>query len=110
MFGVIRSIRHLGLQASGTGIRDLLARQTGEEIESARVYVALLRLERKGLVSATDETERPAGRRGRPRRIYALTATGLRALEAGLKLYVHPMPRKSGVLDAHGVIAKGEAT
>jgi len=108
MFGVVRSIRHLGLEACGSSIREYLAAQTGEELEAARVYIALKRLEGQGLVSSRDENERPAGRRGRPRRIYELTASGLRALEAGSKLYAHSMPHDSGVLHAQGGFTKGK--
>lgn len=90
-YACLRAITYLGLNASGTEIRELIARQTEEELAAAKVYVALSRLEDQGLVRAQDETERPAGRRGRPRRVYELTASGLRALQAGAKLYADPM-------------------
>jgi DNA-binding PadR family transcriptional regulator len=96
MYAVIRAIRFLGLRASGTEIRAHIARQIDEELEAAKVYVALARLETQGLVSARDEVERPAGRRGRPRRIYKLTASGLRGLEAGAKLYADPVTAYRG--------------
>jgi 5,10-methylene-tetrahydrofolate dehydrogenase/methenyl tetrahydrofolate cyclohydrolase len=70
--------------------------QIDEELEAAKVYVALARLETQGLVSARDEKERPAGRRGRPRRIYHLTASGLRAMKAGAKLYADPVTAYRG--------------
>lgn len=88
MFSVLRTVHHLGINAAGTEVRDFLAEQTGDDdLEAALIYGALKRLEQKGFITASDEKVRPAGRRGRPRRIYTLTATGLRALEAGLKLY-----------------------
>jgi DNA-binding PadR family transcriptional regulator len=99
MYAVLRAVSSLGLRASGTEIRDLIARQTDEDLEAAKVYVALSRLEDQGLVNAQNENERPAGRRGRPRRIYKLTAPGLRALTAGAKLYADPVIAQSGVAD-----------
>ena len=99
MYAALRAVSFLGVRASGTEIRELIARQTGEDLEAAKVYIALSRLETQGLVSARDEKERPAGRRGRPRRIYKLTASGLRALKAGAKLYADPVTANSGVAD-----------
>jgi DNA-binding PadR family transcriptional regulator len=98
-YGCLRAISFLGLNASGTEIRELIARQTDEELAAAKVYVALSRLEDQGLVRAQDEIERPAGRRGRPRRVYELTASGLRALQAGAKLYADPMTALDKVAD-----------
>lgn len=91
MFSVLRTVHHLGLNASGTEVRASLARQTGDQdLEAALIYGALKRLEAQGLVTSSDATERPAGRKGRPRRIYVVTASGLRAIEAGSKLYAQP--------------------
>jgi DNA-binding PadR family transcriptional regulator len=39
-----------------TEIRDLIARQTDEDLEAAKVYVALSRLEDQGLVNAQTGT------------------------------------------------------
>jgi DNA-binding PadR family transcriptional regulator len=97
MFAVLRSIPVLGLNASGTQIREHLSQQLDKDLPSALIYVSLSRLLLQGLVKAEDHTERPAGRRGRPRRIYHVTASGLRALEAGAKLYGSPVNLISGV-------------
>lgn len=92
MFSVLRTVHFLGLNAAGTDVRQFLAEQTGDEdLEAALIYGTLRRLEQKGFVTASDEKVRPAGRKGRPRRIYSLTVTGLRALEAGSKLYALPV-------------------
>ena len=91
MWVVLRAIAYLGVRASGIEIREHIENQTSEEMPAAKVYVALSRLEDQGLVIARDENEWPAGRRGRPRRIYSLTASGLRALRAGAKLYGNPV-------------------
>jgi DNA-binding PadR family transcriptional regulator len=110
MYAVIRAIQFLGLSASGTEIRAHIAKQTDTDLEAAKVYVALARLEHQGLVRSSDEKERPAGRRGRPRRIYKLTASGLRALEAGARLYGNPVPRFSGVPNERKDGKKAKAT
>lgn len=103
MFGVLRAIRILGIDASGTAIRSLLSRQLDRDLEAARVYVSLSRLQRQGLVSARDESERPAGRRGRPRRIYELSASGLQALDAGSRLYEYPVPQERGTINGEEI-------
>jgi DNA-binding PadR family transcriptional regulator len=100
MFAVLRAIPALGINACGTEIRERLENQTGEAIPAAKVYVALSRLENQGFVTAQDEVMgSPAGRRGRPRRIYQLTAPGLRALEAGVRLYGSPVASTRGGTD-----------
>ncbi len=102
-FVVLRLIPHLGTRASGTEIRERISAQFDEDVPAAKVYVALSRLEDQGLVSARDEERRPAGHRGRPRRIYELTASGLRALQAGAKLYANPMSSLEGAEDAESI-------
>ena len=81
----------LGENAFGVQIRDSLSRQIDREIPAAQIYVVLRRLEDNGFIIGTEQ-DGPAGRRGRPRRVYKLTALGQRALIAGSKLYEHPMP------------------
>lgn len=103
MFVVLRKISHLGDNAYGAEIRKQISKQSGEDVPAAKIYIALARLEDSGLVSARDELERPAGRRGRPRRIYKLTAPGLRALQAGVKLYVNPVTSNEAIDDAEVV-------
>lgn len=49
-------------------------------LKEGSLYPALYRLENEGLVVA--ETEAAAGRRGAPRRVYALSPRGRRRLEA----------------------------
>jgi DNA-binding PadR family transcriptional regulator len=92
-FAVLRAIPALGINASGTQIRDYLEGKIGKEITAAKVYVALSRLEDQGLISSHVDDTKTAGRgRGRPRTIYSLKAPGLRALEAGVRLYDDPGP------------------
>src|SRR5262245_11960076 len=91
-FAVMRSIPVLGLNACGTEIHAYLVRHTGEDIPTAQVYLDLRSLQDRGLVTSEVGTERPAGRRGHPRRIYQLSASGLRSLEAGMRLFGIPTP------------------
>jgi DNA-binding PadR family transcriptional regulator len=89
-FAVLRAVGSLGLNASGVAIRELIERNTGLDVPAAQIYVALQRLEDRKLVTSAVEANRPAGRRGQPRRIYELSASGLRSLEAGLRLFGNP--------------------
>ena len=88
-FAVLRAIPTLGSNACGTEIHEYLERIAGRELRTAQVYVALQRLEDRGLVTSALPKE-PAGRRGHPRRIYTLSASGLRSLQAGMRLFGIP--------------------
>ena len=55
-----------------------LERRTEREVATAAVYVALTRLERKGLVSS--RIVEPEGTRGHSRRYFRLTPSGIEAL------------------------------
>lgn len=70
-------------RAYGTAITDAVSKTVGRELSDAQVYVALGRLEEHGLIdSRVDEFPTPSKRsRGRPRKYYASTAKGRRALE-----------------------------
>lgn len=90
-FAVLRAIPVLGpLRACGTEIHHYLEKVLDREIPSAQVYMVLKRLHAQGFVERTTETERPAGRRGYPRRIYTLSTTGQQAYEAGMRLFGIP--------------------
>ncbi len=69
-------------------------------LATGTVYVALGRLQKRGLVSASWEDQRIADREGRPRRrYYRLTRTGRHQLDAALERYValaESAPAKSG--------------
>jgi DNA-binding PadR family transcriptional regulator len=92
-FAVLRIIPVLGVRACGTEIHEFLQRNLEKELPASQVYVALQRLQDRKLVTSASETERPAGRRGHPRRVYQLSASGLRSLEAGMKLFGIPAPK-----------------
>ena len=74
---VLFSVLHLEEDAYGVAIRESIEERTGRTVSSGAIYTTLGRLEERGLVSSD---ERPAPGRGRPRRYYALTAGGARAL------------------------------
>lgn len=63
-------------EAFGMAVRREIARVTGRDVAIGAVYATLDRLEAKGLV----ESERTRGRA--PRRVFAVTPRGARALEA----------------------------
>ena len=71
-------------RAYGTAIADEVSRDVGRELADAQVYVALRKLEEHGLISSrVDEIPMPSKKsRGRPRKYYASTAKGQRALES----------------------------
>jgi DNA-binding PadR family transcriptional regulator len=71
-------------RAYGTAITDEVSRIVGRELADAQVYIALGRLEAHGLISSrVDEIPMPSKKsRGRPRKYYASTAKGRRALES----------------------------
>jgi DNA-binding PadR family transcriptional regulator len=70
-------------RAYGTAITDDVSRIVGRELADAQVYIALGRLEEHGLISSrVDAIPTPSKKsRGRPRKYYASTAKGRRALE-----------------------------
>lgn len=72
-------------RAYGTAITETLSEFTGRAMADAQVYMALRRLEQRGFISAKAD-DLPSGpsvrSRGRPRKVYELTASGKRALES----------------------------
>jgi PadR family transcriptional regulator, regulatory protein PadR len=78
---ILRVIDCNSAQAYGSAITDQVAQAVGRELADGQVYLALQRLERHGLVSS-QIVPMPSSSRGRPRKYYALTAMGRRALES----------------------------
>jgi PadR family transcriptional regulator, regulatory protein PadR len=97
-FAVLRSVAILGNRAYGTEIQEFLERNADKYLPAAQIYVALQRLQDRGLVQSNyEDAHLPTqGRKVHRRRVYSLTATGLRSLEAGLKLYGVPTPDGNG--------------
>lgn len=76
---VMLAVLHLGSRAYGATIIQELEERTGRRASSGAVYVALRRLEKKGLVSSRlgDPTPR---RGGRPKRYYVVEKEGIESL------------------------------
>lgn len=78
----------------GSAITDDVSKVVGREFADAQIYMALQRLEGHGfLTSRVDEIPAPSKRtRGRPRKYYALTAKGRRALESASTYILSTQP------------------
>jgi len=72
---VLLAILRLGSGAYGVAILDEIGRTTGREARRSAVYVALRRLEDKGLVSSRMGSPRPE-RGGRARKYFSVEAAG----------------------------------
>lgn len=73
------ALLHLGENAYGRTIRELLLERTGREVSPGAIYTALDRLEAHGLVDSFLGDATPS-RGGRRRRHYRLRAEGREAL------------------------------
>jgi DNA-binding PadR family transcriptional regulator len=78
---VLLAVLRLGDEAYGVTIAEELEHRTGRAIAAGAVYVALQRLERKGMVVSRLGAP-SAVRGGRAKRFYALEPDGLEALRA----------------------------
>lgn len=82
-------------QAYGSAITSAVSLSVGRELADAQVYVALSRMEGQGLVGSRVGIPMPSKTsRGRPRKYYALTATGRRAMESAGAYTLSNMPFK----------------
>lgn len=77
---VLLAIARLGPEAYGVPIVDELERQTGRQVSRASVYVALKRLEAKGLIASMLGEPTPE-RGGRAKRYFEITALAERRLQ-----------------------------
>lgn len=76
---VLLAVVRLGEDARARDIRRCIEDRTGRRVSRGSLYVTLERLEDKGFVSW--ETEQPVpGRRGVPRRVFAVSPEGTEAL------------------------------
>jgi DNA-binding PadR family transcriptional regulator len=76
---VLLAALRLGAEAYGASILRELDEEAGRDVARGSVYVAIDRLESKGLIE-TQAGEGAPGRRGRPRRMVRVTEPGLEAL------------------------------
>ena len=80
-YAVMLAILHLEEEAYAVPIRELIEQRTGRPIARGALYTGLDRLEAKGcLRSRMGETTDERG--GKPRRYYAVTSAGLKAIRA----------------------------
>jgi PadR family transcriptional regulator len=84
---VLLAILRLGQEAYGIPILEEVASRSGRSVSKATVYVALKRLERKGLVTSR-LGEATAERGGRAKRYFKLRASGLQALRESREMYL----------------------
>lgn len=76
---VLLAVARLGAEARARDIRGCIEDRAGRRVSRGALYVTLERLEDKGFVCW--ETEEPVpGRRGVPRRVFAVTPEGTEAL------------------------------
>jgi PadR family transcriptional regulator, regulatory protein PadR len=78
---ILLTVGILYKEAYGVAVMDEIERQTGRSLNISAVHAVLKRLEDKGLVKSemSDPTSERGGRR---KRIFLLTASGKKALEA----------------------------
>jgi DNA-binding PadR family transcriptional regulator len=79
---ILEIVSQLNSRAYGIEIRSLVSEKLKREVHQPQVYAALMRLENLGLLASYIDKEISAGQRGRPRRVYEVTAPGLRMLAA----------------------------
>jgi len=77
---VLLTILRLGREAYSVAIVRELEERTGREASTSAVYVALRRLEKKGLLSSRLEAPKESGE-PHPRRYFALTEEALEPLK-----------------------------
>jgi DNA-binding PadR family transcriptional regulator len=81
---LLLAILRLGPEAYGADIARELDARAGRGVSRGALYTSLDRLEDKGLVRWKSAPGTPA-RNGLPRRVYAVTAPGLKAVRASRK-------------------------
>ncbi|HUR21164.1 MAG TPA: PadR family transcriptional regulator [Vicinamibacterales bacterium] len=78
---VLLAVARLKAEAYGMGVRSEIVERTGREVTVGAMYATLDRLVAKGYLRSRDEAQD-----GRPKRFFAITATGVDALEAAREL------------------------
>ncbi|HEX7018361.1 MAG TPA: helix-turn-helix transcriptional regulator [Gemmatimonadaceae bacterium] len=95
---VLLAILRLGSDAYGIPILDEVCARSGREVSRATVYVALKRLERKGLVASKLGESTPE-RGGRAKRFYKMKPAGLKALRESRDMFLSLWRDYGSVLD-----------
>lgn len=78
---ILLAVWGLGPDADGPAIRDAVEARTRREMTLSAIYVTLVRLEKKGLVSSRLGDPTPV-RGGKARRWFTVEPSGIRALHA----------------------------
>jgi DNA-binding PadR family transcriptional regulator len=95
---VLLAILRVGKDAYGIPILDEVSARSGREVSRATVYVALKRLEQKGLVSSRLGDSTPE-RGGRAKRFFKLRPSGLKALRESREMFLNLWRDYESVLD-----------
>lgn len=95
---VLLAVLRLGGEAYGIPILDEVTARSGREVSKATVYVALKRLEQKGLVTSRLGESTPE-RGGRAKRYFKLRPAGLRALRDSRAMFLDLWRNYEAVLD-----------
>src|SRR5215467_12178945 len=95
---VLLAILRLAREAYGIPILDEVCARSGRGVSRATVYVALKRLEQKGLVTSRLGESTPE-RGGRAKRYFTLRPAGLRALRESRAMFLDAWRDYESVLD-----------
>ena len=95
---VLLAILRLGTDAYGIPILDEVSARSGRDVSRATVYVALKRLEQKGLVTSRLGDSTPE-RGGRAKRFFKLKPSGLKALRESREMFLGLWRDYEAVLD-----------
>jgi len=83
---VLVALLRLDGESYGVPILEEIAERTGRDVARSAVYIALRRLEDRGLVTSR-MGEATAARGGRPKRFFSITKAGARQLIAARRAY-----------------------
>ncbi len=83
---VLMAALHLGGDAFSSAIRDEIEARTGRTVARGAVYITLDRLEDKGLL-ASKLGESTVRRGGRPKRLFRVTASGVKAVKHSVSVF-----------------------
>ena len=98
---VMMAVLHLGPEAYGATIIQELEERTGRTTSAGAVYVALRRLEKKGLVASLLGEATPR-RGGRPKRFFAVNPEGIEALRRATEDWAAMARGLEGTLERSG--------
>jgi len=95
---ILLAILRLGREAYSVSLVSELEARTGREVSTSAVYVALRRLERKGMLVSRLETPEQSGE-PYPRRYFALTDSALGPLRDARRSYLSLWEGLEPILD-----------